>query len=387
MRNFFSQNPHPKNTHFLLAVFALVGFLLSGERALAAGLDDAQCKANYGNLSACKDAPGLIDTGVSCNNGSNCFAHSFDLNTLTGTDECAGQGGTCFSGGTANGCTDSVKSDALGVCDLLGPTNGMCCRKPIAVATQPCDTSVNKCFATDNTKTNSVCPDVKYPTQLVGKTCPTTSAPNCCSPTGVMPVGGPGLTATPVGGPGSTTTPTTGGGTQSIAFENPLQYNTVQDVFGGLLSALRGVLIILALIFIVIGALLYITSAGDQKQISTAKAAIAAALIGLAIAIAAPSFLKEISSILNWNSSVPDVANSLSLSGILLKVLNFLLGIIGTLALIMLIIGALTMVSSAGNEKQIDGGKSMVKYALYGIAIAFASLILIKQIAAFFVGA
>lgn len=195
--------------------------------------------------------------------------------------------------------------------------------------------------------------------------------------------GGPGGSNPGSGGPGSTGGTT--GGSQTIAFSNPLQYDTVQDVFGSLLSALQGIIVTLSLIFIVIGALLYITSAGDDKKASSGKSAITAALIGLAIGIAAPSFLKEISGILGWNSDSSAVGAALSLSQIALNVLNFLLGIIGILALIMLVVGASMYLTAAGDEHKLDDAKDMVKYALIGITIAFASMVLVKQIAAFFV--
>jgi hypothetical protein len=362
MRNFFSQNPHPKNTHFLLAVFAFVGFLLSGERALAQ-LDYGVCESKGAGYECLASGDAKIGTRPSIDT---CIV-------AKGTATAPVKVGQCYSPVVTKSCADSF---AGGVCKascntgseidkgngapLCGdPAATVCC---VAKPTESCG----------KTYTGGVC----KVTCGVGDEAKGTGVPlcgdpainNCCAPKG------------------STTTPTTGGGTQSIAFENPLKYNTVQDVFGGLLTALRGVLIILALIFIVIGALLYITSAGDQKQISIAKAAIYAALIGLAIALAAPSFLKEIYLILDPKSTGEAVSAAPTLAAILLNVLNFLLGVIGILALIMLIIGALTMISSTGDEKQIDGGKSMVKYAIIGIAIAFASLILIKQIAAFFVG-
>jgi hypothetical protein len=169
-----------------------------------------------------------------------------------------------------------------------------------------------------------------------------------------------------------------------IAFCNPLQFCTVQDVLGSLLDHLQGIIIAIAIIFIIIGAILYMTSAGDEGRIKTAKAAITAAMIGLAIGVAAPSFLKEISVILGWTPTDPDVTGALSLAKIALNVLNFLLGIIGVLALIMLIVGGITYITAAGDENRIDQGKKIVKYAIVGITIALAALIIVKQIARFF---
>ena len=116
----------------------------------------------------------------------------------------------------------------------------------------------------------------------------------------------------------------------------------------------------------------------------TAKKCILAAMVGLALGIAAPAFLKEIASILGWGTVPPEVSTSLSLIQIATNVLNFLLTIIGILAIIMLIIGGIMYLTAAGDEDQIDRGKKIVKYSLIGITIALAALVLVRQVAAFF---
>ncbi len=180
-----------------------------------------------------------------------------------------------------------------------------------------------------------------------------------------------------------------GGGAASsgstVTISNPLAYNTVQDLLGKLLDALQGIIVTLSLVFIVIGAVLYVTSAGDEGRIKTAKAAITASLIGLAIGIAAPSFLKEISVILGWTGpSSAAVTAAPTLLEILTKVLDFLLSMIGVLAIIMLVWGGVMYLTSAGDEKRADTAKAIVKWALVGIAVALASLVLVTQVANFF---
>jgi hypothetical protein len=185
---------------------------------------------------------------------------------------------------------------------------------------------------------------------------------------------------------------------QTITFVNPLKFSTVQSVLTSLLNSLQGIIITIAIIFIIIGAILYMTSAGDETRMKTAKGAITAAMIGLAIGIAAPSFLKEIGIILNWDCALitdpeakaacDSVANNpkvLSAAQIALNTLNFLLSIVGVLALIMLVVGGIMYLTAAGSEDQIDKGKKIVKYSIIGIVIALAAMVIVKQIAKFFV--
>lgn len=174
------------------------------------------------------------------------------------------------------------------------------------------------------------------------------------------------------------------GGT--ITFCNPLKFNTVEDVLYGLLNSLQGIIIIISIIFIIIGAIFYITSGGSEERIKTGKKAITASMIGLAIGIAAPTFLKEISGILGWTPQNDSgmVTGALSLAQIALNVLNFLLSIVGALALIMLVIGSIMYLTAAGSEDQIDQGKKIIKFSVLGIAVALAAMVIVKQIANFF---
>lgn len=185
----------------------------------------------------------------------------------------------------------------------------------------------------------------------------------------------------------------TGGGTAgqvvNISLVNPLKYNTVQQVLMALLYALQGVIVVLSLVFIVIGAVLYITSGGNQGRVTMAKTAITAALIGLAIGILAPTFLKEIATVLGWNSTAAlpsEVSSARSAADILLSVLNFLLGIVGTLSIIMLVVGGVMFLTAAGSQDRITTGKKIVTYALLGVVVALASLVIVRQLAAFFAG-
>ena len=183
----------------------------------------------------------------------------------------------------------------------------------------------------------------------------------------------------------STSATANGGDSSGTTFTNPLAFNTVEELLTRIMTTVQKIIVTLALVTMLIGALLYVTSAGAEKQVTQAKEAISAALIGLALGIAAPSMLKELSNILGWNSTNSTVSNSLTLSAIAINVLNFLLGIFGILSLIMMIIGASLYLTSAGDEDRIDKGKDIFKYAVLGIIVAMSAMVLLRQIAVFFV--
>lgn len=167
-------------------------------------------------------------------------------------------------------------------------------------------------------------------------------------------------------------------------FCNPLKFDTLEEVLAAALDTMQGIIVILAIIFIIVGALLYITSAGNESRMNTAKAAITAALIGLALGIAAPSFLKEIASVLGWTAVDEALVEAQSLTAVSVKVLDFLLSIIGMIAIIMLVIGGMTYMTAAGDEGKAEAGKRIVTYSIIGIGIALAALVIVTQIANFF---
>lgn len=178
-----------------------------------------------------------------------------------------------------------------------------------------------------------------------------------------------------------------GGGSGNPGYFNPLKFDSVEGVLAGVLGALRNIIVILSIIFIIIGAVMYILSAGNESRMNTAKAAITAAIVGMALAIAAPSFLKELAAILGW-TNVVDASNSIagaqSFTQIATKVLNFLLSIVGIIAIIMLVFGGFTYLTSAGDENRAETGKKIVTYAVIAITVALSALVLVTQVTKFF---
>ena len=79
-------------------------------------------------------------------------------------------------------------------------------------------------------------------------------------------------------------------------YANPLSptHNNLTSLLEGFLVSIQGIAGWLAVIFIVIGGVLYLTAAGKDSQITLAKNTIIYALIGFALAVAGPSLLKEI---------------------------------------------------------------------------------------------
>jgi hypothetical protein len=70
-----------------------------------------------------------------------------------------------------------------------------------------------------------------------------------------------------------------------------------------------------------------------------------------------------------------------TLSGILTKVLNIILGLTGLVAVIFLIIGGVKYITSGGNDKSVAAAKNTIMYAVIGIIVIFLAYVIVKVIA------
>lgn len=180
----------------------------------------------------------------------------------------------------------------------------------------------------------------------------------------------------------TTATPSTAGSTTT--FPNPIGFSTVADLLNALLDNLMGIIAFIAVIFIVIGGIMYMSSAGDEKRVTKAKSIWTGAVIGLAIALAAPTFLKEIQFVLGGGGTTGGaenwVANAPTIQGIATRVLDLLFSIFGFIAIIALVIGGGMYLTAYGDEKKIDDGKKMIKYAIIGIVVALSAMLIVRQV-------
>ena len=167
-------------------------------------------------------------------------------------------------------------------------------------------------------------------------------------------------------------------------FPPPITPPTLEALIQKFLEALQGIIVLLAIVFIVVGGIMYMTSAGDEKGVERAKITITGAVIGLAIAIGAPTLLNEILTILDVNGT--KVGTTATLYDIISRVLNLLLSFIGLLAIIGMVVGGIFYMTSAGDEERIEKGKTIITYSIVGISVALLGLVIVKAVATVIAG-
>lgn len=69
-----------------------------------------------------------------------------------------------------------------------------------------------------------------------------------------------------------------------------------------------------------------------------------------------------------------------SLGALIVALVRFLLTMIGALSVLFIIIGAVRMVASAGNEKSVKAGKDTVTWAVIGLVVALLAFTIINLV-------
>jgi type IV secretion system pilin len=102
-------------------------------------------------------------------------------------------------------------------------------------------------------------------------------------------------------------------------------------------------------------------------------------LIGLALALAAPAFLYEIYNVLG--ATQPSATSgSKTLSQIIIATIKFLSGLVGSLSVLMLLVGGMMYMTSGGDSTKADTAKNIIKYAIIGLVVALIALIIVTQV-------
>ena len=179
----------------------------------------------------------------------------------------------------------------------------------------------------------------------------------------------------------------------TISFSNPADpsgnITNITNFFKAVLGGILNIIAYLGVLFLVISGVTYIigSSSGNDGLIGTAKKIAVGSIIGLALALAGPTFMKDIKEIvLNGGEMPTDIASAPSLSTIVSNVLSFLLSAIGILAIISLVINSIWYLTAGGNSAKTDKAKTNITWSIIGLAIAGAALMIVKQIAYFITG-
>ncbi len=170
-----------------------------------------------------------------------------------------------------------------------------------------------------------------------------------------------------------------------------LAYAQTQDTplgtvsgFGDLVSLVWAfgsqVIIALSVFFIVLGAIFYVSSAGNQERIDQGKQMIFGSLIAVVIVLLSGILMqllnKPAEGTLGVLGDVPTVINNAT---------NLLVGVVGTFTIIMLIYSGILYATAAGKTDRIEKAQSAIKYAVVGAIIGILAFVIVHSVINFLI--
>lgn len=144
------------------------------------------------------------------------------------------------------------------------------------------------------------------------------------------------------------------------------------DLFFNLVNWVIGITGVVSAIFVVIGGIGYMTSAGDPAKLQKAKTTIIYSLIGLAIVGLSLVISNFAVDIINKADSGEDIRDPI------VSLLNTIIGILGTVAVIFIVKGGFTYMTSTGDPGKIKKAKDTILYACIGLIVCALAFVIVN---------
>jgi hypothetical protein len=165
----------------------------------------------------------------------------------------------------------------------------------------------------------------------------------------------------------------------TTTFSNPAKVDDMAGLLESVQTYFSGFIVGLAILFVVLGGILYMLSAGDPAMVKRAKNCWMFSFIGFAIVASAPTLLSQIVDILGGADKV-NTGTPIALEQIVANVLNLLLSVLGMLCIISLTVAGGMYMTAYGDDKRVETAKKIAQYSIIGLVVALSSLVVITQI-------
>ena len=154
------------------------------------------------------------------------------------------------------------------------------------------------------------------------------------------------------------------------------------ETFGDFISQIWtwafGVILALSVLMLVVGGLVYMSGGGDESRLEKARQTVNGSLIAISItmlsAVIRQWLLRPAAELGDGEIKLSDTARLIQ------NTTNLLLGIVGGVAIIMLIMSAYRYFSAHGREDEIAKAKRSVRFVVIGLIIALVAYFLVGVI-------
>jgi len=77
-------------------------------------------------------------------------------------------------------------------------------------------------------------------------------------------------------------------------------------------------------------------------------------------------------------ATLPNPLGTTNINTFAARIISYILGLVGTISLLLFVYGGLTWMTSAGNPSAVKKGRDILVWAVIGMAVVFTSYILVK---------
>jgi len=159
------------------------------------------------------------------------------------------------------------------------------------------------------------------------------------------------------------------------------QVNSVESaktLFSGIINIILTQAGIVGVLFVVYGGMMIITAFGNESKITNGKKVIQWALIGLVCVVASSTLFNSVQEFVNANKALLPTEGGIK--KVILVVINFMLYLSGSLAVLGVIWGGTQYVAAMGSEEKAKKAKQTIIWCLAGMLIVIAAYSIVKLV-------
>lgn len=162
--------------------------------------------------------------------------------------------------------------------------------------------------------------------------------------------------------------------------KNPLTgVESVSQLIEKVINGIGKIIGILVVFSIVVGAMVYVTSAGNLNSMQLGKSIVTYALIGFAVVIILPRITQEVAVFIGSGGPF-EFGQVRGVKEIIQAILNFLLTVVVILSSIGFVISGVMYVIATGDTQRKSLAKEYIFYCIMAVVISGGSLIILSQI-------
>lgn len=138
----------------------------------------------------------------------------------------------------------------------------------------------------------------------------------------------------------------------------------------------------LAIAYFIYSGFVFMTSQGNPERVGAGRKGMINATVGLVVALMSANLVSLIAGMFDdtGDTGSIDIPGVEADSGTMETVLKYIFAIVGAVSVLMVVIGGIRYIISAGNPQQAATAKNTIIYALVGLIIAVSAFVIVNFI-------